>query len=273
VSLTRGVAMTAVTATADGGDEDYTFTIDPALPAGLSFDADTGAISGTPTEASATTSYTITVTDGTGTSQTAALNLTVNQPVLGLSLSDSSVTLTRGVTMAAISATATGGDEDYSFTVTPALPTGLSINAATGTISGTPSMVASTAVHTVRATDGGGTTATATLSVSVIEDEERVIEAFTEATSLFIANRMEQILSAEPRGYRFDNRRSTGMNEVTGRGDDDAAMFRFAGSHVSPDNAWHIWVEGEYSSYRHRAVTGPAHRGQFGMISAGGITC
>ncbi|KPP97234.1 MAG: putative Ig domain, partial [Rhodobacteraceae bacterium HLUCCA12] len=54
VSLTRDTAMTAITANATGGDGDYTFSVSPALPAGLGIDADSGEIAGTPTEASAT---------------------------------------------------------------------------------------------------------------------------------------------------------------------------------------------------------------------------
>ena len=42
-----------------------TYSLSPALPAGLSFDANTWTISGTPTAASAKTAYTYTATDGT----------------------------------------------------------------------------------------------------------------------------------------------------------------------------------------------------------------
>jgi sugar lactone lactonase YvrE len=46
------------------------YSISPSLPTGLSFDATTGTISGTPTVASASTSYTITGTNSTGSSTT-----------------------------------------------------------------------------------------------------------------------------------------------------------------------------------------------------------
>src|SRR6185503_13715568 len=53
------------------------FTIIPNLPAGLVLDPATGVISGTPTQASATTTYTVSVPDGT-VAVTATLVLTVN---------------------------------------------------------------------------------------------------------------------------------------------------------------------------------------------------
>ena len=65
------------------------------------------------------------------------------------------------------------------------------------------------------------------------KSNDRVIDAFTEATSTFIANRMNQILSSEPRGYRFDQRGRGGMNEFVGRGDGDGARLRFAGRTLS----------------------------------------
>ena len=171
--------------------------------------------------------------------------------------------------MTAVTASATGGDEDYSFTIAPALPAGLGIDADTGTISGIPTEAAAMTEYTVTVSDSAGHTATARLMLGVDEDEDLIIDTFTEATSAFIVNRMDRILSSEPRGYRFDNRRSQGMREIVGRGDDDAAMFRFAGNYVTPDNAWHIWTEGEISGFRHRYTTSTAS-GHFGMLSLGG---
>ena len=55
----------------------YGYTISPTLPAGLSFDATTGAISGTPTAAIVATDYTITATNAAGVSTT-IVRITVN---------------------------------------------------------------------------------------------------------------------------------------------------------------------------------------------------
>jgi gliding motility-associated-like protein len=54
------------------------YYISPFLPAGLSFNNATGAISGTPAVSSPATNYTVTVYNGAGVSSTAAVNITVN---------------------------------------------------------------------------------------------------------------------------------------------------------------------------------------------------
>ena len=58
----------------------FGYTIDKQLPAGLTFDASTGVISGTPTAASAATVYTITAYNNAGSSST-AVRIAVNSSV------------------------------------------------------------------------------------------------------------------------------------------------------------------------------------------------
>jgi len=74
----KGVAITALTPTNSGGSV-VSYTISPALPAGLSFDATTGTISGTPTANSAAATYTITATNASGTSRT-TVSIAVKAP-------------------------------------------------------------------------------------------------------------------------------------------------------------------------------------------------
>ena len=67
-----------------------------------------------------------------------------------------------------VSGTATGGDEDYTYAVTPALPTGLTLDTATGVISGTPTApTTDKTVFTYTATDGVGTSDSDTFGVTV----------------------------------------------------------------------------------------------------------
>ena len=53
---------------ASGGDGTLTYVLTPDLPAGLTFNALTLVVSGTPTEAIGETTYTLTATDGDGVS-------------------------------------------------------------------------------------------------------------------------------------------------------------------------------------------------------------
>jgi len=165
-----GSAYGPVTLAASGGMTPYSWSVTSgALPGGLSLDASTGVISGTPT-AYGTFTFEVTVTDSenpamTATSQT--LSITV-KPAPLMVTTTSLAAATGGKPYAATLA-ATGGVTPYSWSVTPgSLPPGLSLDSATGVISGTPD-VAGTYDFTVTVTDSENPamTANATLSITV----------------------------------------------------------------------------------------------------------
>ena len=60
-----------------------------------------------------------------------------------------------------------GGNGTLSYSVSPALPTGLSMASSTGTITGTPTAASSTTSYTVTVTDANNATASATFSLMV----------------------------------------------------------------------------------------------------------
>ena len=139
---------------ASGGSGSYTYAVTGgSLPAGLSLNTSTGMLSGTPTDAGPT-SFAITASDNNSNRMTgtAVYNLIVNP--LG------SLTVSPGVLPAAtvdgsFSATlnASGGSGASTFAVTSgSLPAGLSLNAASGVISGTP-LTSGSDSFTITATD------------------------------------------------------------------------------------------------------------------------
>src|SRR6185295_17655817 len=77
-ALTRGTAMAALTPTVTGTVTSY--SVSPALPAGLTLSTTSGVVSGTPTALAATANYTVTASNGTG-STNATVSLTVNDTV------------------------------------------------------------------------------------------------------------------------------------------------------------------------------------------------
>ncbi|WP_209428430.1 putative Ig domain-containing protein, partial [Pararhodobacter sp. SW119] len=205
-----------------------------------------------------------------GATQTADLSIAVVHPEMGLTLSQSSASFTRDEAITPITASATGGDETYLFSVAPALPAGIMLDASTGSISGTPRAAQTSRAYTITATDGAGRTRAAQLRIAVIENDSRVQEVFEEATTSFMTARAERLLAMEPRGYRFENRRSaTGITEVAGRANDNMMMLRFAGNHVSHDGRWHAWMEAEFSRHSVESRTFARRTGEFGMASAG----
>ena len=164
LTLTKGTTMTTVTPTTSGGTP-TSWTVSPSLPAGLALSSTTGAISGTPTAASSSATYTITATN-TGGSATATVTILINDAAPSITYSPSSFTLTNGTAMTTATATNTGGSVT-SWSISPALPSGLTFETSNGTIWGTPTEVSSSTSYTVTATNPGGSgTATVTIQVN-----------------------------------------------------------------------------------------------------------
>jgi len=83
----------------------------------------------------------------------------------GLSYSSSMLSGTVGTAISGLTPEVTG--EVNTYAISPTLPAGLSINATSGVISGTPTAVAASASYTVTASNSGGsTTASVTISVA-----------------------------------------------------------------------------------------------------------
>ncbi len=141
-SLTGGTQGTAYSATltASGGTTPYSWSVSAgALPGGLSLTASSGSISGTPT-AAGTFSFTTKVTDSASHSATQSLSITVTASV-ALTINRGSGTLPAGQDGTAYNAvlSASGGNTPYTWSITTGvLPAGLTLNASTGQISGTP---------------------------------------------------------------------------------------------------------------------------------------
>lgn len=158
-----GVAYTAQPVRT-GGTGPFTYSIQlGTLPAGLTLNAGTGTISGTPTAAE-TSAVTIRVVDGFGQSATAVGTvIVVAAPSLALP-----VPQTGDVGVAYLDQlTVTGGTGPFAWSIlSGALPTGLNLGGGTGLISGTPS-AGGTFSFTVQVTDGFGRSATQALSIGI----------------------------------------------------------------------------------------------------------
>jgi len=105
------------------------------LPTGLTLNASTGIISGTPT-VNGTSNLVMKVTDSNGATSSQGLTIIVANP-----LTITTNTLVAGKVAIAYSKTiaATGGTKPYTWSIASgSLPDGLSLNSSTGVISGTP---------------------------------------------------------------------------------------------------------------------------------------
>lgn len=152
LSATAGTEMSASSAlTAENFGGTVTYTIAPAAPQGLSLNSSTGVLSGTPTTAQAATEYTITGSDGDATA-TATISLAVKP---ALTLATTVLQATRGSAIDATPApTASGLPGSVAYSIEPALPSGLQLDAATGVISGSPRAAIDRTMFTLTASDG-----------------------------------------------------------------------------------------------------------------------
>ena len=136
-SMPNGVVGSAYAApmAASGGTQPYVWT-QTGLPAGLTIDSASGAISGNPT-ASGPASVHVTVTDSTGpTHQSVSKTFPIT---IAPALAITTESLPNGVKDAAYNGqlAASGGTPPYTWGAN-GLPPGLSINTASGAITGTP---------------------------------------------------------------------------------------------------------------------------------------
>ncbi|MGB0963901.1 MAG: Ig domain-containing protein [Mycobacterium sp.] len=171
---TVGVAYSQQLAAVNGtGDVDWSIEAG-TLPAGLALDTETGAITGTPT-AGGTSVLTFRATDSaspTPNTDDQVLSVTVNAAAV---IDITTTTLPNGTVASAYSQTIAVTNAIGSVTwslVSGSLPAGLSLNASTGEITGTPT-TAGTSNFTARATDSANQDDQA-LSITV---DEQVVPA------------------------------------------------------------------------------------------------
>ena len=143
------------------GTPPLTYSLSPALPAGLTFDSATRTLSGTPAGASAATEYTYTVTDAAGASAAFPTPVVIEVTASTIELSDEySYEVGKAIDPLVLPAVQEGrGTPPFTYSLSPALPAGLTFDPASRTLSGTPIVASGATVYTYTVTDGAGASA------------------------------------------------------------------------------------------------------------------
>jgi hypothetical protein len=146
----RSGAAVSVNPSITGGPVDSFKVVGAALPAGLTLAKSNGVLSGTPSAAAASADYTIRAWGhaAAGDSTSRTVRITVFAPAT-LTYTPDSVVYNINTAITAKNPTYTGSTPT-TYSVTPALPTGLSLAASTGIITGTPTVASPLTPYTIR---------------------------------------------------------------------------------------------------------------------------
>ncbi len=143
------------------------WSISPSLPAGPLPNSTSGVIGGTPTGVAPATTYTVTATYQGGSAST-TLSIQVKDVAPAISYAEKSATFAATAPAPTLMPANTGGAA-VTWSVSPDLPSGLTLNAKTGAPSGKPSSTKPATSYTITAQNSGGSsTFSLTLSVGTL---------------------------------------------------------------------------------------------------------
>ena len=211
--FTVGVAIMPLSLPrATGGDGALTYTITPAIP-GLTLNPTTLTLTGTPTTAATLALYRYTVTDMDDDPATLTFRVAIEAagtgtaPTFGgATVLDQTYVVNQMITPLTLPV-ATGGDGAITYSLTGALPTGLTFNATARTITGTPTGAAGATMHTYTATDTANVTATLMFSITIDAADTAPAFAVTSFTRPDLHGEHGDYAAADPAGGHRRQRR------------------------------------------------------------------
>ena len=166
ITATLGVPINPHSNPTNTGGAVTSWEISPDPGPAFHFNHVNGVISGTPGILLMRTEYTI-YANNSGGSSVAYVNVTINDvPPNTIIYSPHTMTLEKDTAMSPVTPTVSGGPVS-TWEIAPDLPSGLSFDSATGTISGTPTVLQLNSVaYTVWANNTGGSAST-TVNIAI----------------------------------------------------------------------------------------------------------
>ena len=174
-----------------GGNGTRTYSLRPAVPAGLTFDARTRTLTGTPTQPQPATRYTYTATDADGDTTTRRFSITVKEdltPSFGTATIADQTYVQNTAIQTLTLPPASGGDGTLTHSLSPAAPSGLTFDASARTLSGTPTQAQPATSYSYTATDADGDSVSLTFVVTVEADLAPSFGTATIAEQSYVQN-------------------------------------------------------------------------------------
>ncbi|MCC7005336.1 MAG: putative Ig domain-containing protein [Ottowia sp.] len=166
----NGDAVNITPVTGNGGTVPLIYSISPVLENGLRFNIVTGAITGTVNGAPGETVYTVTVIDANGVSANNSFSLTISDTLTALPVFASKALTATQTEINFTPITGSGGIGNLSYSISPALTNGLTLDASTGAITGNVTGTLIPTIYTVTVSDSAipiAHTASATFKLTV----------------------------------------------------------------------------------------------------------
>ena len=166
-SWINGTAVSLTLPAASGGDAPLTYSLAGTPPTGVSFNASTRVLSGTPSATQTATTYTYKVEDANGDEATDEFTIAVEDdtsPTLAATADQSWI---KGAAVSLTLPTASGGNAPLTYSLAGSPPTGVSFDTGTRVLSGTPSATQTATTYTYKVEDANGDEATDEFTIAV----------------------------------------------------------------------------------------------------------
>ena len=175
------VALTLPVAT--NGNLPLTYTLAGDLPTGVSFDATTRKLSGTPSAAQDAKTYTYKVRDKDGDEATKKFTIEVEADSAPNLTTTSDQSWIKGIAVSLTLPESSSGNQPLAYELVGDLPTGVSFNKSTRKLSGTPSATQTTAVsYTYKVTDKDGDEDSDIFTIVVEDDSNPTLSGPSDQT-------------------------------------------------------------------------------------------